>query len=176
MFDKLLDFIINFIEDILPFFVIKEYEGAVVLRFGKYYKTYEKGFYWKIPFVDNPMKDFITTTTLTIPSQSITTLDEKQLVVKAVVKYNIEDIKAFLLEVYDSKDAIADTTQAIIKEQVTTRKWEDCNNLKLDNDITIKLRREVKKWGIYIDKVTLTDIGIIKSIRLFNETEAITNG
>ena len=77
---------------------------------------------------------------------------------------------------YDSKDAIADTTQAIIKEQVTTRKWEDCNNLKLDNDITIKLRREVKKWGIYIDKVTLTDIGIIKSIRLFNETEAITNG
>ncbi len=174
MLDKLLDFIINFIEDILPFFVVKEYQQAIVLRFGKYYKTCEKGFYWKIPFVDDPMKDLVTTTTLTIPSQSITTRDEKQLVVKAVVKYNIDDIKAFLLEVYDAKDAISDTAQAIIKEQITIRDWAECNNIKVDNEITKKLRAEVKKWGIYIDKVTLTDIGIISSVRLFNET--ITNG
>ena len=176
MLDRLIDFILSIIEEILPFFVIKEYEGAIILRFGKYYKTYSKGIYFKIPFVDNPIKDFITTTTLTIASQSITTKDEKQLVVKAVVKYNIEDIKAFLLEVYDATDAISDTTQAIIKEQVNMRDWKECNNIELDNEITKKLRREVKKWGINIDKVTLTDIGIIKSIRLFNETSVIQNG
>ena len=175
MFDKLIEFLLNIVEDILPFFVVKPFEESVILRFGRYHKTLTAGFYWKIPFVDNPMKAYTVTTTLTIPSQSITTKDEKQLVVKAIVKYNVDDIKAFILEVYDAKDAISDTAQAIIKEQITTRNWEECNNLKLDNDITIKLRREVKKWGINVDKVTLTDIGIIKSIRLFNETESIIN-
>lgn len=169
MGEKILEVILNFIEDILPFFVVKEYEQAIVLRFGKYKKTLERGFYFKIPFVDNPIKDTVVTTTLTIPAQSITTSDEKQLVIKAVVKYNIDDIKAFLLNVYDAKDAIADTAQAIIKEQIHQRTWAECNSDKLDNEITKKLRIEVKKWGINIDKVTLTDIGLIRTIRLINE-------
>ena len=42
-------------------------------------------------------------------------------------------------------------------------------NANIDNEITKKLRIEVKKWGINVEKVTLTDIGLISSIRLFNE-------
>jgi len=167
--EKILEFLLNIIEDILPFFVIKEYEQAVLLRGGKYYKTYKKGLYFKIPFLDNPIKTVVATTTLTIPTQSVTTLDQKQLVVKAIVKYNVEDIKLFILEVYDAVDAISDTVQGIIKEQINQKTWEECNSIKFDNEITKKLRVEIKKWGINVDKVTLTDIGIIKSIRLFNE-------
>ena len=142
---------------------------GVILRGGKFLKVINPGFHFKIPFFDDVLKSVVVVTTLTIPVQSITTKDNKDVVVKSVVKYTIDDIKAFILNVYDAIDAISDTTQAIIKEQITTKTWEQCRNPNVDNEITKKLRVEVKKWGINIEKVTLTDIGIIRSIRLFNE-------
>ena len=159
----------SILSDIVPFFVVKEYEQAVLLRVGTFHNTYKKGLHFKFPLIDEVLKHVTVTTTLTIPTQSVTTLDQKQIVVKAVVKYIIEDIKLFLLQVNDSVDAISDTTQAIIKEQINQKEWKDCNSIKFDNEITKKLRIYIKKWGIYVDKVTLTDIGIIRSIRLFNE-------
>lgn len=49
------------------------------------------------------------------------------------------------------------------------RTWQQCNDDDVDNEMTKKLRIEVKKWGISIESVTMTDIGITRSIRLFNE-------
>ena len=153
----------------LPFYTVKQYEMGVILRGGKFLRVTNPGFHFKIPFFDDVIKSVVVVTTLTIPVQSITTKDNKDVVIKSVVKYTIDDIKSFTLNVYDAIDAISDTTQAIIKEQITTKTWEQCRNPNVDNEITKKLRTEVKRWGINIEKVTLTDIGIIRSIRLFNE-------
>jgi regulator of protease activity HflC (stomatin/prohibitin superfamily) len=173
MFEKLIDVIMTFIEEIFPFIIINQYDLGVILRFGKYSRTLEPGFHWKIPFVDRGLTHTVVTTTLSIPAQSVTTKDEKPVVVKSVVKYNIDNIKDFLLEVYDAKDAISDMTQSIIREQINGRNWSECNDKEFDNTVTKKLRTEMKKWGIFIQKVTMTDIGIIRSMRLFNETESL---
>jgi regulator of protease activity HflC (stomatin/prohibitin superfamily) len=174
MFDKLIDVIINFIEDIIPFVFIKEYDRAIRFRTGRFHKTCGPGLVWKIPFFDKVETTTIVTTTISIPTQSVTTSDEKQLVVKSIVKYKIVDIKAFMLNVYDATDAISDTAQGIIKEQITAKTWAECTDNELDNTITKKLRTAVKHWGIEVEKVTLSDIGIIKSLRLFNETVQFT--
>lgn len=176
MFDKLIEFLLGIITDILPFFVVTEYNKAVVFRAGKFHKVADAGFHWKIPFFDNPDERTVVTTTLSIPTQSITTKDGLQLVVKAVVKYNVNDIKKLVLNVYDPIDAISDTTQGIIKEQITSKSLLECYHNELDNDITKKVRTAVKQWGIEIEKVTLTDLGTIKSLRLFNESTLLTNG
>ena len=39
MFDRLIDLISNWLEKIVPFFIVMEYEEAVVLRFGKFHKV-----------------------------------------------------------------------------------------------------------------------------------------
>ena len=167
--EKILEFLLSIISDVLPFYTIKQYEMGVVLRGGKFLKVTNPGFHFKLPFFDDVLKSVVVVTTLTIPVQSITTKDNKDVVIKSVVKYTIDDIKSFILNVYDAIDAISDTTQAIIKEQITTKNWSQCTNSNIDNEITKKLRIEVKKWGINVEKVTLTDIGLISSIRLFNE-------
>lgn len=167
--DKIIEFLLNLIDKIIPVFVILPYQKAVLYWCGKYVKTIGEGIHWKFPFLHTYDKHTFVTTTLTIPTQSLTTKDGLQVVVKSVVKYKIDDIKLFILEVYDSVDAISDTTQCIIKEQITERNWKDCSDNELDNLITKKLRVEVKRWGINVEKVTLTDIGLIRSIRLFNE-------
>jgi hypothetical protein len=78
-----------------------------------------------------------------------------------------------MLTIYDSVDAISDTTQAIIKKQLASKNLEDCVDNKIDILITKNVAKEVIKWGVTIEKVTLTDIGEISSIRLFNENDAI---
>ena len=78
MFDKLIDVIINFIEDIIPFVFIKEYDRAIRFRTGRFHKTCGPGLVWKIPFFDKVETTTIVTTTISIPTQSVTTSDEKQ--------------------------------------------------------------------------------------------------
>lgn len=173
MLDKILEFALSLIKDILPFSIIQEWSEGVFLRFGKFNRIVKSGIRPKIPFVDVLYDAVIITRTVNVPTQSLTTKDGKQIVTKAVVKYHIFDIKSFTLEIYDAKDAILDTTQAIIKEQISEREWEECTDKEIDKRIAIKLRAEVRKWGIEIEKVTLTDIGIIRSIRLFNENESL---
>jgi len=175
MFDKLIDWLVSLVNEIKPFFIIKEYEEAVRLRGGKYSKSFKKGFYLKIPFYDEIIAQHVVITTLDLPSQSLVTKDGKNIVIKAIVKYKIYDVKIFLLEVYDAKDALSDVAQGIIKDIMISSSWEDCINIEIDTLITRKVKNEVKKFGVLIEKVTLTNIGIIRSIRLFNENEIIKN-
>ena len=175
MIDRLIEFFLNLIEDFLPIFFVTEYNRGVLFRGGKFRKVLNPGIHWKIPFIDKHDIRTVVTTTLTVSAQSITTSDGQTIVIKSVVKYNISNIRDLVLNVYDPVDAISDTTQAIIKEQITSRTWKQCADNQLDNIITKKTRNEVKKWGIDIEKVTLTDIGIIRSLRLFNETTNLNN-
>jgi regulator of protease activity HflC (stomatin/prohibitin superfamily) len=170
MFDKLIDVLLTFGEKLVPCTVINEYEKGVLLRMGKFKDVLEPGFHWKIPFADNVMNQTVVPTTMNLGSQSLTTLDDINVVVSGVVKYEVSDVKVLLLEVYDAMDAIADMTQAIIKELVMQRKWEDLQGVEIDKAITQKARTEAGKWGLKVIKVTLIDVGKIRSLRMFNST------
>lgn len=170
MFDKLVDLIVSFGEKAIPCTIVDQYEKGVLLRYGKFKKVCEPGFHWKYPFIDKVLTQTVVPTTMNLGSQSLTTLDGKTIVVAAVVKYKVTDAQTLLLEVYDAVDAIGDMTQAIIKECVMQRNWAELQGTEIDDQITEKSKKEAKKWGIGILRVTLTDVGIIRSIRLFNST------
>ena len=169
MFDKLIEIIINWLWEILPFIIIPSYEEAVILRFGRFNKVITAGIHFKIPFFDHVLSQHVVVTTLSLPAQSLYTLDKHNFVVKGVVKYKISDVKIFLLEVYDAKDALSDMTMSIIKNIIITMNSEECINNDLDNILTKKTRVEARKWGVDVQQVTLTDIAPIRSYRLIND-------
>jgi regulator of protease activity HflC (stomatin/prohibitin superfamily) len=169
MFDKLIDFIIEWFNTILPVVVIPSYEKGVLLRFGKFKKVLEPGLHFKISFVDDVIRQHVVVTTLSLPAQSLYTLDKQNIVVKGVIKYKISDIKTFLLEVYDAKDAISDMTLSIIKNVITSLPSEKCTDPDLDATLTKKARVEARKWGVDIQQVTLTDVAPIRSYRIIND-------
>lgn len=172
MFDKLIDWIISIIADILPFYVVYQYEMSVLFRGGKTYRIDGPGFHFKIPFYDEPYKETVTTTTENTGYQSFETKDGKEITTKAVVKYHIEDIQKFVETVNDAVDAITDITQGHIIRVINVKTWAECRDIDdLSNKITIATRRDVKKHGIYIEQITLTDLIKTPSFRLFNSTE-----
>ena len=170
MFDRLIDLLTGWFEQLLPFFVVRHYEEAVVLRFGRFHKTAKPGFHWRIPFVDEPVEQHVVVTTLSLPPQSLYTKDKQNIVVKGVIKYKISDIETFMLEVYDAQDAISDMTQSNIKNIIMNKTLDECIDSEIDNTLTKKARVEAKKWGVDIQQVTLTDLAPIRSFRIINDT------
>jgi len=175
MLDKVIEWLTSVIYDFLPFFIVKEYEEALHLSGGKFKRHLKAGFHWKWSFYDEILKQHITFTTINLPAQSLVTKDNKNIVVKAVVKYKVVDCRIFLLEVYDSVDAISDVSQGVIKNIIMPSTWEECRNLETDNTITKKIRTELRKFGVHIEAVTLTYIAEIRTIRLINQNETILN-
>jgi len=51
-------------------------------------------------------------------------------------------------------------------------KWEDLTGV--DDIITEKTKETVEKWGIEIEKVTLTDLGLTRTYRLMSDKELIS--
>lgn len=169
MFDKLVELIIQWIEQLLPIVIIPSYEEGVRLSFGKFKKVLHPGIHFKIPFFDEILRQHVVVTTISLPAQSLYTIDKQNFVVKGVIKYKISDVKTFLLEVYDAKDALSDMTMSIIKNIVISIPAEKCIDPELDSLLTKKARVEAKKWGVDIQQVTLTDVAPIRSYRLIND-------
>ena len=91
MFDKLILVIQQFGHSIMPVFVVDMWEKALVLRFGKFNDIKEPGLHWKIPFVDSVWHQTVVTQSIHLHPQSITSLDYKNIVVRAIVRYDIAD-------------------------------------------------------------------------------------
>jgi indole-3-glycerol phosphate synthase len=58
-----------------------------------------------------------------------------------------------------------------IKKIIMPNTWDELKEFDIDNEITKKIRAEVKKYGIYVHEVTLTSLDTIRSYRLINETK-----
>lgn len=177
MLDKLIDFVLQFLSDILPFFVVKHYDRAVRLRFGvKHCKKDEKGndlplepgLHFKIPFVDQIYEHLVTVTTLDLDEQTITTKNNIAIVVKAVIKYEVSDVVTLLMEVNSPLDALKDMAKGIIRSAIINRNWDECNGVELTKEIDSKIKTESKKWGLKVIQVTLTDLAKMNSIRLLH--------
>lgn len=170
MFDKLIDVLIEWWNHILPFIIIRDYEEAVLLRFGRFNKVMLPGIHFKIPFFDEVIDQHVVVTTLSLDAQSLYTQDRQNIVVKGIIKYKISDVKTFLLEVYDAQDALSDMSQSIIKNVIMSMTLEECIDPEMDNTLTKKVRVEARKWGVEVQQVTLTDIAPIRSFRFINDS------
>lgn len=169
MIEQLISLVSTFWNHIIPFFVIDEYEQAVTLRLGRYYRTVYPGLHLKIPFVDQVLTETVVMNAYNLASQALTTKDNKEIIVAAVVKYTISDIKKFVLEITDEDSAIPDICLGVIRASLTSKTWLECQDKTVDTYITNKVRGELSNYGIAVDKVRLTDMTRVRAFRLFTD-------
>ena len=129
MFDKLIDFLLNFWHDLMPVTYVDQWEEAVYLRFGKYVKVCKPGLVFKLPFIDRLWPASVITQTVHLQPQTLTTKDEYNIVLKSIVRYHVSDTKKFILNVMHASDVLVDTTQGIIRDIVERMNWEDLENV-----------------------------------------------
>ena len=62
---------------------------------------------------------------------------------------------------------------AMIREIIEERNWEDL--IDVENELTTKIGFKLNQWGINVERITLTDLAEIDSIRLINDTNDKTS-
>ena len=167
MLDKLMDLLVRFGRDMLPFVIIEQWNGAVQLRFGKFIKVLYPGIHFKIPFFDSIIECPVITQSVNLPSQTLTTLDDESIVLKSIIRYKVSNIRTYLLGVMHANDVLIDTTQGMIRDVVELTTWEDL--VDVNETITNEVKEYVVRWGIEVEAVTITDLGIVKSFRIFGD-------
>ena len=167
MLDKLVDLLVRFGMDMLPFVIVEQWNGSVQLRFGKFIKVLYPGIHFKIPFFDSVIETPVITQSVNLPSQTLTTLDDESIVLKSIIRYKVSNIQTYLLSVMHANDVLIDTTQGIIRDVVERTTWNDL--VDVNETITKEVKEYVVRWGIEVEAVTITDLGIVKSFRIFGD-------
>lgn len=169
MFERLIDLIIQFGTRLTPCQIVQVYEGGVVLRFGCYHRTVQPGLAWKWPVIESIFTANTVLTTVRLPPQTLTTKDDIGVVVAAIIKYQVVDVKPYVTEIWDQHDVLMDVTMGAIRQAVVEMNYHDLINGAPEKRVQDAVRAEVNQYGFRIRKITFTDMGKVRSFRLIQQ-------
>jgi regulator of protease activity HflC (stomatin/prohibitin superfamily) len=160
LFTKITEFLLN----VPPFKVVLQNEGGVFLRGGKYRKTLKPGFYWKLPLYDYIQKICVTQQVVNLPNQSLTAKDGRVLALSGTLKYQIEDVRKALLNVYDYDQSLINLAMSALGEYVSLS--NDTSYESICIEVTESIQSDAEEWGIDILDFWLTDFAEHKVYRI----------
>lgn len=172
MFDRIFDFIAQFFGLFQFWIVIDEYERGVLLTLGRRRKwrdaVLEPGFHFIIPFgIDSVYVDNVVPSLMDLGQQSLTTSDNRAVVITAVIMWSIEDIQKILMEVEDADSALEECASGIIGSMVEQSDWDDIHGTDFAECVSEEITEHVKAWGIRVHSVRLKDLTLAPSLRLW---------
>ncbi len=170
MIEKLISIITNIWEFFIPFIVINEFEGGVVLKLGHYNRTLGTGLHWFIPFgIEVVISTETAITTMGLRAQTLTTLDQQTIVISSIIKYEIKNVKPYLLEIRDEEDVLSDVTLGTIKRIVNNTNYQSILTNNIEKLVLQSVRNDVNKYGFKVHNIIFADMGKIKTLRLITD-------
>lgn len=167
MFDKITEFLLSIWREIFPFQIINQWESGVHLRCGKFRRIPRTGINFKFPIIDHIYTCYTISHTIHLESQTLTSADNKNVIVRSIIRFHVSDVKKYLLLISNPEAVLVDTTQGIIRSIVNSKNWDEISGV---NDLLTKeVADTVIQWGITVEKVTLTDLAQIKTYRLISD-------
>ncbi len=139
---------------------VREYEGGIVLRFGRMLEVRSAGLNFILPFVDKLYRIDTRTVALTVEPQEIITRDNVTIKVDAVVYFAVIDPVKALLQVVDYVKA---TTQIALTTLRSVLGQSDLDELLTHREgINVKLRQIIDEhtepWGVKVSVVEVKDV------------------
>ncbi|KAA3646800.1 MAG: slipin family protein [Chloroflexi bacterium] len=143
--------------------VAKQWEKAVVLRFGKYRGLYGPGLFWIIPVVDT-IAEWIDHRVMVSPFSAEKTLtkDTVPVDVDAVLFWVVWDAEKAALEVENYQNAITWASQTALREVIGVLDLADIliGRAKMDEDLQKIIDERTTPWGVSVQSVEIRDIVI----------------
>lgn len=169
MFDRLVDFAVQFASLFRFWVILDPYEKGVLVRLGQFVRVVEPGLTWRWPFnVDVVHFESVVPTTHSLGNESITTRDGKAVSFHAVVTFQISDIQKALLSVHDTDHALVDACRGEIARTLMAHTWDEVIQDGIYDDLTKACRKRGWKWGIEVMSVQLASLSLAKNIRLIS--------
>jgi regulator of protease activity HflC (stomatin/prohibitin superfamily) len=120
--------------------------------------------YW--PLIQNIVTVPCKTQVKDLRPQSVWTSDRVEMTVSGAIRYRVRSAQKALLEVYDYDQNIQAVALGIIQQYIREHELQNLNTQRIEQEVLKGVREASAGWGLYIEKVYITDIGRTWNIRL----------
>ncbi len=148
-------------------YIVKQWEKAAVLRFGKIVNIVEPGLNFRVPLIDAVRRVDMRTQTIDLMGQQAITKDNISVGIDAVVFMTVENPERIITQIINFRDAVSKYAQTAIRNIVGQYSLDDL--LESREEIAIKLKEEIdklsKEWGIDIARAGLQDISLPEDMK-----------
>jgi len=147
--------------------VNKEWEEAVILRFGKFKRIKKAGIYLKIPFAESVFKRDLRTQTLDIAEQKVITKDNISVGVDAVMWFKVIDTKKSVMKIKDVHYSVKQFAQTSLRNIVGKKELDELLSKREEvaSEIEKILDEASEEWGIDIERVELQNIVLPENMK-----------
>ena len=145
----------------------KEWEEAIILRFGKFQRLVGPGFFFKWPYAETFLKQDKRIINLDISRQEVMTKDNISVTVDAVVFVKIVNTKDSLVNIRDVWDSVMKYAQTTMRDVVGDVELDEL--LARRDEIAEKIAnivdRETADWGVDIISVKLQTVELPEDMK-----------
>ena len=145
----------------------KEWEEAIILRFGKFQRLVGPGFFFKWPYVETFLKQDKRIVTLDIQRQEVMTKDNISVTVDAVVFVKVVNTKDSLVNIRNVWDSVMKIAQTTMRDVVGDVELDEL--LARRDEVATKIAnivdRETTDWGVDITSVNLQTVELPEDMK-----------
>lgn len=167
MIEKLLELLEKVWTLFAPVIIMNPWQGVVITRFGRVHRVREAGYWLKWPLVEDYHLYEACVTTMRLPPQSLTTKDDRDVVVSSIVKYEVRDGIKYVKDVWDAIDVLADTVMGAIGDYVENHTYAEFRDAAaMKREVLKVVRNDVNDYGFKVRALTFPDKSRTRSLRL----------
>ncbi len=145
----------------------KEWEEAIVLRFGKFQRLVGPGFFFKWPLAETFLKQDKRIVTLDVSRQEVMTKDNISVSVDAVVFMKVVNTKDSLVNIQNVWNSVMKYAQTTLRDVVGDVELDEL--LARRDEIAARIakivERETQDWGVDITSVNLQNVELPEDMK-----------
>jgi len=145
----------------------KEWEEAIVLRFGKFQRLVGPGFFFKWPLVETFLKQDKRIITLDIARQEVMTKDNISVSVDAVVFMKVVDTKDSIVNIQNVWNSVTKYAQTTMRDAVGDVELDEllARRDEVADRIEKIVEKETQDWGVDIISVNLQNVELPEDMK-----------
>jgi regulator of protease activity HflC (stomatin/prohibitin superfamily) len=138
----------------------KQWQEAIVLRFGKFVRLVGPGMFFKWPGIERFIRQDIRIQTLDVMKQELMTRDNISLNVDAVVFMKVTNTPKSLINIQDVRLSTVQYAQTTMRDVIGNVELDDllAKRDQIAERIKLIVDKETERWGIDIQSVNLQNI------------------
>ena len=142
--------------------VLREYERAVVFRFGRLIGQKGPGLVLLVPIADRMVRVPLRTVTLNVPPQDVITRDNVTARVDAVAYFRVVDANASVVDIEDYMRATSQIAQTTLRSVLGKADLDTllAEREQLNENLQQIIDEQTEPWGVKVTTVEIKDVGI----------------
>jgi len=145
----------------------KEWEEAIILRFGKFQRLVGPGFFFKWPLAESFLKQDKRIITLDVSRQEVMTKDNISVSIDAVVFTKVVNTKDSLVNIQNVWNSVMKYAQTTMRDVVGNVELDEllARRDEIANNIEKIVERETQEWGVDIISVKLQNVELPEDMK-----------